>query len=416
MTRDELLTRAAEIRDGLKIEKDADKRTKMRSEADEVIRAIEDIDREVTIKRMSNGAKETQDRELWDVFGQLMRGEAVSDRGRDALCVRDSGLADCGKDAFRLPGDALEMMTRITRGTTTDSPIGIISSDIAAIIPSAPLAPTVMLPLPATPIFDRSTKIGALNGVAIPFVVHTVADPHAGMDITVGTDEGETKGVSDKPTLDELAVTTNEHNAYIIVSDLALRRAPEYAGMIQTILTNQLGQQIDAALITAILAKATQVTRVVANQVSWADLIHLEGAVPSWAGVQGEYAVDTGYASGAVTGSLTYLKSVQASGDYGPLYAATTANAAYTSLNGRPYFIGDNIPALGADGDVIYGDFRYAFTGVGQDIVFRRSDEGLTLRKRNSTIFTIFAHLGAGVPIGIPFAYLDADVTTTAGS
>jgi hypothetical protein len=73
----------------------------------------------------------------------------------------------------------------------------------------------------------------------------------------------------------------------------------------------------------------------------------------------------------------------------------------------------DDVAALGSAGDIWLGPWENVYVGVGQDIVFRRSDEGLTLRKANSTGFFVWAHMGIGTPMPELFIQLAADTTTT---
>lgn len=344
---------------------------------------------------------EVADRSLWDVFGKLMRGEAVDDVARDALCIRDASLRDrAGQGAFRLPGRAIDWMD-VSRVA-----LGSVSTDISDIIPPTPLAPLFSLPLPPTPFFDGSTKLPALNGIAIPFLVQTAADPFAGVSVTVPVGEGEDKPESGIPTLGQKPITTQEYAGSTIISDLALRRAPNYEGAISSILRGALATQINDDIITALLADATVVVvpRSVANAVDWADLINLEGAVPHFWNVNGKYALHQD--------CNTYLKSTLASTPIGyPLYTSTTEKGMYTHLNGRGFFL-DRMSALGVEGDVVYGDPRNVFLGVGQDIVFKRTSEGLALTQANSTLFVIFAHIGIGIPVGATFSRLDNEIAT----
>ena len=341
-------------------------------------------------------ARETQDNDLWDSFGKLMRGEEVEGVARDALAIREPGISDrAGEGAFRLPGDGFAWMNTVAR-----SPAGSISSDIANLLPCPPLAPIFQLPLPPTPMFARSTKLPAINGVAIPFLIQTAADPFASVSVTCGVGEGEDKPEGSIPADNKCTITTEECAGSTIISDKALRRVPAYEAIIADFMRGALAFQIETNIITALNADATVVTvpRAAAGAVGWTDLIDLEGAIPWYWAVSGEYAM--------CQAAQTYLKRTLGAVAPGyPLYNPTTAQAMYTALNGRPFFL-DDMSALGVSGDVFYGDYSNIFLGIGQDIAFRRTNEGATLVKANSTMFAVFADIGYCIPVGATFAKL----------
>ncbi len=370
-------------------------------------------------ERMTASRAETGDRELWGVFGKLLRGEPVDDVARGALAIREMSLLDsAGPTAFRIPGDALDWIQQlgllsatVRRSTTTtaEPPLGSVSADIGNVIGGEAQANLMTLPLPPTPWFDASTKLPAINGVAIPFIAQTAANPYGGITITRPTDEGTDKPESGIPDDDKETIATQEYSGSTIISDLALRRAPQYDAAIGTMLRGAIAGAINDDIIAAILADAgvIVVPRQVLNQVAWADLINLEGSVPWYWNVAAKYAMHQDV--------QTYLKSTLTAAPGYPMYNVTTAAAMYTSLNGRPFFL-DAMAALGVEGDVVYGDPRNVFLGVGQDIVFKRTSEGLQLTQANSTLFVVFAHMGIGVPIPAAFARLDNAVATTTTS
>ena len=407
MLRDELLTKMKESQTRCST-LTGDELVKEKAQFDELADEIKRIDVIAEREARTVHNREVNDAQLWNVWGKLMRGEQVDQVGRDALALRDTSMVDSNAaGGFRIPGDGRVWLQRSTTTTTTEAPpLGHKSSDIADLIPCPPLGPLFQLPLPPTPIFDRATKLGALNGVAIPFIDQTIADPFAGVTVSRPVPEGSDKPESDIPANDQLEITTIEYAGSTVISDLALRRAPNYEAVIAHFMRGALAFKVEADIVTAMIADANivDVPRAVALQVAWSDLIDLEGAIPWYWAISGEYALDQTV--------QTYLKRTLTAAPGYPMYTSTTANAMYTALNGRPYFL-DDLSALGTTGDVFYGDFRNIFVGVGSDIVFKRTSEGLQLTQANSTLFAVFAHIGIGIPVGETFSRLDDVVTTT---
>jgi HK97 family phage major capsid protein len=400
MLRDELLTKMRATHERMAT-LTGDELVKAKAEFDELADDVRRIDLLVQREREVTHEKEVKDEPLWDVFGKLMRGEPVEDRGRQALALRERNLwkkAGAAGD-FRAPGDGLVYLCPpkgpIVRRA---EPLGVVSADIADMIPPAQLTPLFQLPLPPAPCFDKATKVPALNGVAVPFLLQTADDPFAGVEITSGTEEGYLKH-EDHPLVDKLAIATSEYEAYTIVSDLALRRAPQYETLISTIFRAALAWTFDADIVDELLANVdvVDVPRATALHVAWSDLVDLEAAIPWFWSVSGEYGISQ-------SAQADLKRTLTAAPGY-PMYNATTAAAMYTGLNGKAYFL-DAFSDVGTEGDVVYGDFRNVFVGVGQDIVFRRTNEGYTLTRQNSTMFAVFAHLGLGLPVGATFAKL----------
>lgn len=157
--------------------------------------------------------------------------------------------------------------------------------------------------------------------------------------------------------------------------------------------------------------------RETANQVSYTDLVNLEYKINAGNRADGVYIV-----SGGSTGSAKYMKALD-DGTYGkpvmygqamgpwqpegrPVYGAkvNTYDMIETEANNR---------ALGARGDVIFGDIKAFGVAVDLDMTIARSDE-IEFKKALST-FRLLAYLG-GRPIGgNAFAVLD-DVSGVSSS
>lgn len=355
--------------------------------------------------------REVTDREVWKVFGKLMREEEVSGNEREVLALRDpvwtSGNSSVGKGTFRVPGNALIWMSKTPemerKDSLTRAALGAVSSDIADYIPCPPLAPFFQRPLPATPIFDKATKLEAINGKSVPFLLQTRDDPFAGVEVTCGISEGFEKPDAGIPEVSKCVIVTEECAGSVVLTDQMMRQQPNYESVVTNVLRGALASQLDLNLVTALAATpgVALETRQNVGGVSWRDLIRLWGAIPDWMQVNGEYAMNQSV--------VTALMETLASTPIGyPLFTSITADGMYTTINGRPFFIDRHLPGVGFTGDIWYGDWAANMIGIGQDITMRRTDEGYQLRKHNSALFTIVAHMGICTTQGAyGFAKLD---------
>ena len=75
-----------------------------------------------------------------------------------------------------------------------------------------------------------------------------------------------------------------------------------------------------------------------------------------------------------------------------PLFRASMANGPYDRLIGYPYVVSTNLPAVGTQGDIIYGDFGQYMLVVEEEVTVARS-EHYQFRK-NVIAFKIFAVVG----------------------
>jgi len=361
--------------------------------------------------------KEMADKELWVEFGKLLRGEQVSDVARDALQPRATIMRDkAGRDGFRAPGIGLQYLGgRAMQDVARNGEDYILSSENPGPLNllQTRLAPMIQMPLPPTPFWDRATKISAINGIAYPILTQTSANPWAGVVISVG-EESDLKIASVPPAIGTEKIVTHEYNAYTIITDLALRRAPTYESVVAEMFRGALASRLNLdgigdgdgtteceGVLTAV--GVIDVPRAGAGEVSWADLVGLKYAAPWYWTVGANFMLSQT--------AQQYLESDLAVADGRPLFTASTANSIWDRLCGRPFNL-DFCQTLGTRGDVIFGDPRWYTYAVEQDIVFRRTDQGLTLGKANSTAFFVFAHVGGQLLEPTVFSVLD-DVATS---
>ena len=358
--------------------------------------------------------KEMADRALWDVFGKLMRSEQVDDVARDALSVRHPTLWKNGhKDDFRAPGDALAYLCpppalpEAARETYVDSgdsgPLPLMTRKTS---------PLVQMPLPPTPLWDRGNKITAINGIGVPILTQTSANPWGGIVVSIG-EEADAKVDAGYPLIGKETITTHEFNGYCLVKNLALLRAPTYAGLIQDMFVGAIASRANLEGIVGdgttepegilIAAGVLEIPRDTANEVNWVDLVGLEEAAPWYWTAGARFMISQGVRE--------FLKSDLAVEDGRPLFTGSTAEGIWSRLVGREYNL-DFCSALGTRGDVIFGDPRWYMWAVEQDIVFRSTDQGFALSQQNATMFIVHAHIGGQLLEPAVFSVLD-DVATT---
>lgn len=376
---------------------DSDELETLKGEFDEMHEAVKREQAVEEAEARREHKSETEDRELNRAFASYLNGEELSGNQREALAIRDDSLRDvAGEDAIRAPGNAFlhEQDTDDAAVRQVDAavraPLGQITSDYSEMQPPTPKTGAYMLGLPPAPVFDRATKLPALNGVAIPIVSQTFSDPFAGVTITSGQGEGEDKGETDfNKALEE--ISTVEYNAHVVISDQALRRIPALDSTVQELFMGALKFEVNGDLVTeAFATDSTEIPRTATGDLEREDLINLETEVPwYWRGAGLEYAMSEG--------ALAALKLKEATNGM-PIFAADASQGAYSQFNGYPWFL-DELAALGSNGDLQLARWDANMVGVGQDIAFRRSNEGLTLGKANSTAFFCWAHFGFGRPI-----------------
>ncbi len=370
---------------------DSDKREKLQEEFNELAEAVKREQKLRKAEAQREHEEEVNDDGLTEAFSKYLRGEELSGQEREALAIRDESLKDkAGEDAIRCPGNALLFAEDAEEANSEAKRATQITSDVGSLQPNKPLTAPYMMDLPPSPLVDRATKLQAVNGVALPIISQTFDDPFAGVQVD-SSNEGEDKN-EEFFSSEQDTITTTEYNAYCVVSDQALRRIPNLDNTIQKLFMGALEYKLDERIMDSLdglNTDGTQVNRDTADQVAWADLINMETEIPWYWRQNLEYMVSES--------ALGYLKKQLATTGT-PLFSDSTGEDAYGSLNGYNWFL-DEASALGTAGDVRLAPWDVVHVGVGKDIAFRRTNEGLALTKGNSTAFAVYSHMGIGIPI-----------------
>lgn len=387
--KDNMIQKMKDKRDAIRSCQDKDELKTLKGEFDELLEAVEQERAIEEAEARRDHLAETEDRELWREFGRYLNGEKISDRAREALAIRDPGMENAaGRNAVRAPGNAF--LYARDSDEARRAALGEVTSDWSNLQPPTPKTAPYMLGLPPTPVFDRATKLPAVNGVAIPVVDQTLADPFAGVSVTKGTSEGDEKGSTNfNDALEE--ISTQEYNATVIISDLAIRRIPQLESTVQSLFLGALAFDVDGDLVTAAHADGlTTAARATTGDIERSDLIDLETNIPwYWRTDRLEY--------GMSETALASIKKQEATNGM-PIFAADASQGAYDKLNGYGWFL-DDFPGVTDHYSLMLHRWDAMFVGVGQDIAFRRSNEGESMVKHNSTIFSVWAHMGIGRPI-----------------
>jgi len=105
--------------------------------------------------------------------------------------------------------------------------------------------------------------------------------------------------------------------------------------------------------------------------------------------------VKPNHRAGAIFGvedSVEQGLELQVDGQNRPLFRASMANGPYDRLIGYPYTVSLNLPGMGTQGDIVFGDFGQYMLVVEEEVTVSRSEH---YRFRNNVVaFKIFAVVG----------------------
>lgn len=225
---------------------------------------------------------------------------------------------------------------------------------------------------------------------------------------------GSTKPETE-PVWERLSINCGELAAYTAVADrLITRSAFDLMAELARMFTGQLKHLIDVAIMqgtgtnqpTGIIGYAgtNSETRETASEVGYIDLVNLKNGVNPRAIAGGTFVIQHD--------AFNVIERTLSTVDGRPLFAATTASGPYDRMLGYPFIVTvDCNAALGADGDAVYGNFRYYTVALEDDVVFATDEGKGSGFTANTTYVKAYCSVG-GLPIEPDaFSILDADVT-----
>lgn len=263
----------------------------------------------------------------------------------------------------------------------------------------------LQLPMPPATILPWVTRVPTNTGeLTWPRLVQSDTSEFGGIVmrwITQLQEKPETEPVFAQDTIacQEVAGYTELHHKILIRSSIALE--PLLASLFRAAIALELERVIihgDGTSQPLGVIHATGVhthARAAAGAVGWADCKHLKHELQFYHRDGARFVIGDGVEEDLED---------EVDGQNRPLFSATVSSGPYDRLSGYPYNISYNSPALGSDGDVIFGVWKYYFLVVEEDIMIAKSDHYKF--RDNVRAVKVFMNVG-GKPIQPrAFAYL----------
>jgi len=262
-----------------------------------------------------------------------------------------------------------------------------------SLIPQEYINRLLELPTEPTHILGLATIIPTATGtVTLPRLVQTDANEYGGMSFEIISEGGEKPET--EPEFEQIEIPTYEVAGYTEISlrmlarsvvDLEVLLGRLYRSGVNAYLDNLwingtgVGQPAGIVNTAGIRTQS----RVTANSVCHEDLVRLK------------HQVLPHHRSGArffVHDDVEQVLELVLDTTNRPVFTASTADGPRDRLVGYPYGVTLRQPALGSDGDVIYGDFGEYVIATEEEIVVKRSDH---YRFRNNlAAFIVYCVMG----------------------
>jgi len=263
-----------------------------------------------------------------------------------------------------------------------------------------------LLELPAEPtsLLSQVTSVPATGGSAKwPRLVQDDDNEYGGVEVDWIEEGGEKPDA--EACFEQLTIQCYELAGYTELSHTLLRRSiidlepiltRLFRGAIFDALTTAILTSLGAASPTGIIPTAGihLVPRRAAGTVDFGDLVNLKYALRSYHRGPGRFAIQDTIAQALeimlVTSDPPVLDGLGA------------------TLVGKPWESTHRLPAIGVEGDAIYGNFKEYILAVEQEVVLRRSEHYKF--KTNVEAFSVYMVVGGKVAQPRAFAILDDDV------
>jgi len=251
------------------------------------------------------------------------------------------------------------------------------------------------LPFDAPALVDRVTVIPSGTGVVtFPSLQQSDANEFGGMSWQ-WKGEAEEKPETE-PRFAQKEITCYELCGYTEVSERALTRsAISIEGMLMILVRAGLNYVLDNAIIngsgagqpTGIVNTAgiRTVNRAAAGAVSDVDLVNLKHEVKP---------AHRGGAMWAIADGVEQGLELAVDGLNRPLFRSSTADGSYDRLVGYPYVVAQNCPTIGNTGDVIFGNPRWYFLAMEEEITIAKSKD---YRFRHNVVAFKFFLVAGGI-------------------
>ena len=265
----------------------------------------------------------------------------------------------------------------------------------------------IQLPMPTPTLLNQVTVVPTSTGeVTYPELTQTDSNEYGGVSFTWGI-EAASKAETE-PRFEQKIITAYELQGYTELSERILSRsAINLEALLQMLYRAGMNAQIDRVITRGLGAASNQpqgivgatgvrtVARNTAGAVDDADLVALKYLV------QGYHRQGARFFPGD---DVMENLELQYDNEARPLFRASTAGGPYDRLTGYPWDVNYEAPALGSNGDVIFGNPKHYFLAVEEEVTIARSAH---FRFRSNIVaFKVFAVVG-GRPISPrAFSYL----------
>lgn len=265
-----------------------------------------------------------------------------------------------------------------------------------------------LLDLPGEPadILSKVTMVPAESGTANWVRVNSTDALEYGQVVATWlTCEGDNKPAT-QVKFDEVEIPCYELCAYTEITDRALKRSRV---PIETILATKFREAVKHTIETAILSGTAagqpdgiidvsgihQVHRKCNTDVQCEDLVELK------------YSLRRQHRPGAIfVMQDNAAKELEKDRFGGTDCECNVYCFDGNSSLGYPVYTTHRLPAVGTDGDVLFGQFSEYVLGVEQDVILARSDTAGDMFRRNSTAFKVYTIVGGEVVQPRAFAQL----------
>jgi HK97 family phage major capsid protein len=238
------------------------------------------------------------------------------------------------------------------------------------------LAELLMEAMPVPQVVDRVRIIPTKSGdVEIPVLTQTDGSGKFGGLTFSRIQEGQAKPDTNA-TWTKVRIQTNELAGSMQVSERLLSRSMiNVEQLLIELSKSNLRYLLDTEILTGqgilecvgvINDAIRHVARNAVGTVSWADLLALKYAIPPEDRARGFFVINDGVAYTLEGTTDLYGR---------PLFTSSVANGIFDRLVSYPYATTVNSPALGAEGDVIFGDWSSYVLAMEEEIVIGRSSD-----------------------------------------
>ena len=359
----------------------------------------------VSLPVVQSSANEDARKEC-EIFGKALSGKASTLSSNERAVLETSNPLLSGK-GFRVPRSLLPVLLG-SAGKALDSTDRYLT-------PNGWRPELLMSPLPQNYLMDKVQMVPAVSGrVEFPTVVSTAGSPAGTGEFGGATvswvGEGATKPDT-TPTFTQTIINCHELCASTKVTDTLVSRTPlDVVGQVGSLLSGAIRYALDIAILQGtgdanhqpegILTNASviELDRETVAKVSWLDLVEIKGAIASYFRQNGMFLLSDAAAR--------YLES-QVDNEGRPLFTTSTANGLTTLLAGKQFFELPYGPALGTDGDVVFGDLSGYKLAMETDVMVEVGLDGNDFTKNMRTV-KAFMRVG-GKPV---FPRMFAKLTT----